>query len=89
MAGLRDFQESKVFEPKIKAALTFAEKMTLDAHSVSEEDMVALRRHYSDEEIIELSSVAGVMSYFNRFATAFRIDLSGSNAPYESYRPEY
>ncbi len=77
------------FRPEVKAALTLAEKMAGDAHRVSDEDFAELARHYSESEIIELVSVIGLMSYFNRFSTALRVDLSGSDAAYESYQPEY
>lgn len=88
IADLHTYAESVRFKPEIKAALRLAEKMTRDAHTVSDEDFEMLRRHYSEPEIVELASVIGLSNYFNRFTTALRIDLSGSNAPYDSYVPE-
>ena len=83
---LKEFEQTERFNPAVKAALKLAEKMTRDAHQVTEEEVKELKQYYSEREIIELSCVIGLANYFNRFTTAFRIDLSGTDAPYESYQ---
>ena len=58
--------------------------MTRDAHGVDEKLFAEMKRHYSDSEIVEISCVVGLANYWNRFTTALRVDLSGSNEPYDS-----
>jgi len=82
---LREHETSEHFTPGVRAALKLAEKMTRDMHAVSDEDFAELREHYSETDIIELASTIGMFNYFNRFTTALRLDLSGSNAPYGSF----
>jgi len=71
------------FDPALRAALVFAERMTRDAHGVTDEIFGNLEKHYSDAEIVELTSVIGLANYWNRFTTALRIDLSGTDEPYD------
>ena len=59
--------------------------MTFNGQLVTDEDFAELRKYYSEPEIIELTSLIGMVNYFNRFTTTLRIDLSGTDAPYESY----
>lgn len=71
------------FDPPTLAALRYSNAMTADAHGVSDALFAELKTHYSDPQIVELSCVIGLANYFNRFTTALRVDLSGSNRPYE------
>ena len=75
------------FEPAIALALQYAGRMTLDAHTVTDEFFGELKRHYSDRQILELTCVVGLTNYWNRFTTALRVDLSGSNEPYDKPMP--
>ena len=76
--------ESATFGPAAGAALRYAELMTRDAHTVTDAFFSELKTHYTDTQIVELTCVIGLTNYFNRFTTALRIDLSGSNAPYDA-----
>jgi alkylhydroperoxidase family enzyme len=75
---------SDLFDPAVKIALEYAERMTRDAHTVTDAFFADLRRHYSDTQILELTCVVGLTNYWNRFTTALRIDLSGTNEPYDA-----
>ena len=76
-------QQTDLFDPAVKAALLYAEKMTRDAHTVTDEFFAELRRHYTDTQILELTCVIGLTNYWNRFTTALRVDLSGTDEPYD------
>jgi len=73
------------FAPEMRLALKFAENMALDAHRVTDEDIQEMRQYYSEPQLVELACVVGLTIYFNRFNTIFRVDLTGSDAPYESF----
>jgi len=83
IAALDRAAEAEEFDPALRAALVYAEKMTRDAHQVTAAVFAELKRHYSDSEILEITSVAGLTNYWNRFTTALRIDLSGTDEPYD------
>ncbi len=74
----------KAFEPPVQAALLYAELMTRDAHDVTDAFFERLKKHYDEKQIVELTCVIGLTNYFNRFTIALRIDLSGTNEPYDS-----
>ncbi len=85
MKALANFASAENFAPEIKAAIKLAENMTVNGQLVTDEDFAELRQYYSEPEIIELTSLIGMVNYFNRFTTTLRIDISGTDAPYESY----
>jgi len=68
-------QHAHEFSPRELAALRFCELMTTDAREVSEAVWAALQDAFSDEEIIELAAVIGVMNDLNRLADALKITL--------------
>ncbi len=57
--------------------------MTRDPHSITDAIFTALKAHFTDSQILEITCVASIANYFNRLTAALRIDLSGSNAPYD------
>jgi len=84
LEALGDSQSSELFDPAVKAALLYAEKTTRDAHTVTDAFFAELRRHYTDTQILELTCVIGLTNYWNRFTTALRVDLSGTDEPYDA-----
>lgn len=58
-------------EPRRRAMLDFAWKLTTAPHTVGDEDRAALRdAGFSDEEIFDIADVAGFYNMSNRVATA-------------------
>ena len=58
-------------EPRMRAMLDFAWKLTVEPWTVDEADRETLRHAgLSDEEIFDLSDVIGFFNMSNRFATA-------------------
>lgn len=75
--------DSPRFDPALRIALVYAERMTRDAHTVDAAFFEELKRHYTDSQILELTCVIGLTNYWNRFTSALRIDLSGTDEPYD------
>ncbi|HEY3172539.1 MAG TPA: carboxymuconolactone decarboxylase family protein [Thermoanaerobaculia bacterium] len=73
IAALLDF-ENGPFEEREKAALRYAIQVTRDANAVSEELYATLARHFDEGEIVEITCVAGLFAYLNRFNEALRVD---------------
>ncbi|MDP9351776.1 MAG: hypothetical protein M3P51_09600 [Chloroflexota bacterium] len=63
-------------DPTERAALEFAEQMTLDAHNVREDTWTELRRCFDEGEIVELAAVAALFNGFNRFNDALEVEVT-------------
>jgi alkylhydroperoxidase family enzyme len=85
LKALANFASAENFTPEVKVAIKLAENMTVNGQLVTDEDFTELRQYYTEPEIIELTSLIGMVNYFNRFTTTLRIDISGTDAPYDSY----
>jgi alkylhydroperoxidase family enzyme len=66
--------ENGPFTDAEKAALAYAQQLTLDAHGVDEALFARLREHFDDGEIIEISAMAGLFNYFNRVNDALLME---------------
>ena len=57
-----------VFQPRQRAALTYSRKLTLEPHLVGEADIAALKRWFTDVEVIELTFHVARFNAMNRWA---------------------
>ncbi|MCS7173527.1 MAG: peroxidase-related enzyme [Armatimonadetes bacterium] len=58
-------------EPKERAMLDFAVKLTVEPYGMIEEDVETLRRAgWSDEDILDIAQVAAMFNFTNRLANA-------------------
>ncbi len=72
--ALKDWRATNVFDARERAALAYAEAMTL-ATSVPDDVFGEVRRHFDDREILELSVLIGTYIMHNRVMKALAIDL--------------
>ena len=73
-AGLADWRATSLFDARERAALAYAEAMTLST-SVPDDVFAAVRQHFSDREIVDLSVLIGTYIMHNRVMKALAIDL--------------
>ena len=67
------WRESPFFSDPEKAALAWAESLTLIAQThAADAEYEAVRKHFSDLEMVELSLVVSVANFWNRLAGGFR-----------------
>jgi alkylhydroperoxidase family enzyme len=64
------------FEPAWRAALRFATAVTPVAPHVDDATYGELASHWTPAQIVEITSVISLFSYFNRFALALRIPVT-------------
>jgi alkylhydroperoxidase family enzyme len=64
------------FEPAWSAALTYAAHMTPTGATVSGDAYAALASHWEPAQIIEITAVAALFNYFNRFAIALEVPVT-------------
>jgi alkylhydroperoxidase family enzyme len=74
MAGLLDEGPARSFSPAEQAALSYAEEATRRASGVGEATWKALREHWNDRQIVEITAVISLFNSFNRFNNALEVD---------------
>ena len=65
--GIANYQASPRFTEAEKLALRYSEWMALNPDRIDHEFYAALRRHYTDEEIVELGTFIGFNIGFHTF----------------------
>lgn len=65
--------ENGPFDEREKAALAYAQQLTIDAQRVDDALFARLRTHYDEGEIVEISAMAGLFNYFNRVNDALHM----------------
>lgn len=63
-------------DPGWVAALRYAEVVNQDGHLVSDSLYDELAAHWDEGEIIEITMVIGLFTYFNRVNDALRVDIT-------------
>lgn len=77
-----DYQISEFFDDAEKAAIRWAEVLTLKQYHGSPEQppqnieaMAALKEHYNEAQIVEITMVSGFFNFWNRFTDGLQVDL--------------
>jgi AhpD family alkylhydroperoxidase len=66
-------ESGALFSPRERAALAWAETVTLVAETgVPDDDYDAAAAEFNDKELADLTYAIGLMNAFNRFGVAFR-----------------
>lgn len=80
--SLATWREVGLFDDRERAALAWAESVTeLHRGHVDDADFAALRPHFSDTEIAELTFAIAQMNAWNRLSIAFRTPVVRKPAP--------
>lgn len=67
------WHETNLFTPRERAALAYAESVTLVAESrVPDADYVEAAQHFNDRELVDLTLMISTMNAWNRMAISFR-----------------
>ncbi len=70
-----DYRASPLFNEREKAAMWWAESMTLNTAKRDEAVWDEMRRLFSDAEIVEISFASGIFNMVNRLNDSFRTEL--------------
>lgn len=74
---LATFRDSDHFTEREKAALHYAETMTLSDRQVAEADRAGLHRHFDEDAIIELTAVIAFQNLSSKFNAALNVPAQG------------
>ena len=77
-----DYLNSDHFDDAEKAALRWAEVLTLEQYQGApgqkpqgDDAMADLKQHYDQSQIVELTMVSGFFNFWNRFTDGLQIDI--------------
>lgn len=55
--------------------MSYAEKLTRAAKNVADADIAALKKHFSDEQIVDIHLLVGVINLTNRFTDPLGLEV--------------
>lgn len=76
-ARLDEYAIDPVFTPLERLALQYADGMTVSGQDVTDELFAELRRHLSEEAIVELTAHVAFENFRSKFNHALRIEAQG------------
>jgi alkylhydroperoxidase family enzyme len=74
VAALRDKLEKNEFTPREAAAISLVDRIIVDPHSVDDSVFAELRKHFNDEEIIDLVCASSLFTWAGTLNTVVRLD---------------
>jgi AhpD family alkylhydroperoxidase len=77
VTALPQWRDSSLFDERERAALDYAEAMTRSDIQVEDRHIAALRRHYDDDAIIELSALIAFQNLSSKFNAALAVAPQG------------
>jgi len=76
-AALSDYRKSPLLSERERAALELAERMTYTNKRVTDRFFKRLKRHFTDEELVELAAVIALENFRSKFNPVFAIESQG------------
>jgi uncharacterized peroxidase-related enzyme len=70
-----EYETSPLFSPAERAALSFAQSAAVTPNQVEDSDFSELKKHWSEEQIVELTAVVSLFGWMNCFNDVLRVDL--------------
>ena len=71
------YAEHPGFTPRERAALAWAEMVTISPNDITDEQFAELRRHFSERQIVELTLQAAFENFRARVNRSLRIEDDG------------
>jgi alkylhydroperoxidase family enzyme len=75
-AVLGDWRKSPLFSRRDRLALELAERMTYTGKRVTEKFFQRLKKHFTDEELVELAAVIALENFRSKFNPVFGIEAN-------------
>src|SRR4029450_11046816 len=76
-AALGDYRKSELFSPREKLALELCERMTYTKKRVTDRFFNRLKRHFSEEELVELAAIIALENFRSKFNPVFAVESQG------------
>jgi alkylhydroperoxidase family enzyme len=72
-----EWRQSGLFSPEERAALEYAERMTITGEKVSDELFARLRRHFTEPQLVELTAAVALENFRSKFNIPLGIEAQG------------
>ena len=72
--ALAFYEGSALFDAREKAVIGFADQVTRASATVRDDRLAELRKHLSEDQIVELALVVCVANFTNRFNNGLRLE---------------
>ncbi|HTM09295.1 MAG TPA: hypothetical protein VL754_12990 [Verrucomicrobiae bacterium] len=76
-AVLGDYKKSSLLSRRERLALELAERMTYTNKRVTNRFFNQLKRHFTDEELVELAAVIALENFRSKFNPVFAVEAHG------------
>jgi alkylhydroperoxidase family enzyme len=76
-AALADYRKSPLLSPREKLALELCERMTYTNKRVTDRFFDRLKRHFTDEELVELAAIIALENFRSKFNPVFAVESQG------------
>jgi alkylhydroperoxidase family enzyme len=77
LAEVASWRESRLFTEAERAALDYAERMTITGRTVDDAFFAELKRHYSEAEIVELTAAIALENFRSKLNPALGVEAQG------------
>ncbi len=76
-AALGDYKQSDALSSKEKLALELSERMTYTDKQVTDDFFDQLKRHYTEEQLVELAAIIALENFRSKFNPVFAVESQG------------
>ena len=76
-AALGDYKKSPAFSSREKLALELCERMTYTNKRVTDRFFKRLKKHFSEEELVELAAIIALENFRSKFNPVFAVESQG------------
>ena len=80
IAAVWNFEESALFSDAERAAIRVAMHSGLSPNATTDEEFDELKKHYSDDEIVEIIGVIAMFGFLNRWNSTLQTELEPNPA---------
>ena len=85
---MADYATHPAFTERERAALAYAEMVTISPNDISDEQFAELRRHFTPRQIVEITAQAAFENYRARLNRSLRIEEDGFAAMPVAHLPK-
>lgn len=76
-AVLGEYKRNSLFSMRERLALELAERMTYTGKRVTDKFFQRLKKHFTDEELVELAAVIALENFRSKFNPVFAVEAQG------------
>jgi alkylhydroperoxidase family enzyme len=76
-AALGDYKKSPLFSAREKLAIELCERMTYTNKRVTDRFFSRLKKHFTDEELVELAAIIALENFRSKFNPVFAVEAQG------------